>query len=349
MLFNFLNMKKLFLLLLITTICFTSKAVEVRAMIIEPYPPIVTHDDSLIHMPNYYNAWCNAQCFKFYDTLLRYDCPCFPDDTVTAVGWTFFFGPFPYQFDTIVPKGTVYYKCYNAFELPKWQFSVFGGSFETKTPIFDGVMELCKPYSFFTLKEIENSCNHKKWQVLDSSQNIPIDSNSNLTRWYLIIKDSLQNIEQIDSGTAITPYTDSVGLLITHQRQSPTFEINTPGLYSISYILTIVDQPSRYGLTDTSTTYVRVDCATGIKNNTQNTNIHVQMLPDNFIQITNNNQTYKQQFLRLYSTDGKLLFEQPLNNKQYNLIKFNKFGIGMFILTIIEENQLIFSDKIMLK
>jgi hypothetical protein len=66
---------------------------EVRQCIIEPFPPIVTLQDSIMNVYNYpalTDNYYSPMLFKFYDTLVRFDEPYTDLDTVTAVGWTFY-------------------------------------------------------------------------------------------------------------------------------------------------------------------------------------------------------------------------------------------------------------------
>lgn len=213
-------------------------------------------------------------------------------------------------------------------------------------------MEWTKPYSIFSLRELENSCNHKKWQVLDSSAKISLDTDVLLTRWYLIIKDSIQNIIQIDSGLEVPMYTATDGRLIVHQRDNPIFEINSPGTYTVSFVVSMVhfirtDDPE-YSLTDTSTIIVNVDCATNANNNSiKNTNININIQLDNQLQVLNNNPDNNQTIIQIYTLDGKEIIEQSFYNN--TLLNMSQYSKGLYLVTITEKNKIIFSDKILIK
>lgn len=341
-------MKKIILLSLIIYLLYSTVSAggEVRQCIIEPFPPIITHQDSIM------NDYSSPILYKFYDTFVRYDEPYTDQDTVTAVGWTFYLPQQPFQFDTILPKGTVYYRFYDRGFMPQWQFSYYGGGQVIMNQPNNYTLIWSKPYSIFSIKELENSCNHKKWQVLDSSAKISLDTDVLLTRWYLIIRDSIQNIIQIDSGLEVPMYTATDGRLIIHQRDNPVFEINSPGTYSVSFVVSMVnfitpDAPE-YSLTDTSTIFVNVDCATNVYNNSiKNANINVQMQLDNQLQVQINNPNNNQDFIQIYTLDGKKIIEQSFYNN--TILNMSQYSKGIYLITITEKNKIIFSDKVLIK
>lgn len=345
-------MKNICILILFTILNIAVESKEIRAIMVEPFPPVKTHQDSVMHIPflsTTGSEFFSPICFKFYDTLLGYDQPHNPADTITNVHWTFYLPRQPFQFDTTVPKGTVYYWFVDFGRQAQWQFSADGnGRYVQNTPVNGYSMAINKPYSIFSLKELESSCNHKKWQVMDSSTNIPLEEVVMETKWYLVVRDSLQNIVLSDSGREVPMYTAEEGRLIIHQRDNPVFELNNPGIYTVSFIVTMVNFVPAYDYTDTSTILVRVECPTSITNSTvKNENIHLQALPNNQLEVQNNSLDYNSNTLQIYSPEGKILKEQPFSNK--TSVNLSQLPKGLYIITITDKNQLIYSDKILLQ
>ena len=339
--------KTLFIYFTLVMYCKSVDATEIRRFVAEPYHAQVYYDTfvtpDVLYITPYY---CGSICFKFYDTLLGYtNCPCAPDDTATDVHWFATGGGVGENLDTVVRKGTVFYKCWDNGNI-QFQPGVYNGiAYGFIEPIF-WIFD-CKVNAKFALKELESSCNYKKLQILDSSEHIwSIDS---LSKWYLTVRDSLNNIVHSDSGFEVSPYRDSAFTIIERQRPSPIVELHNSGVYSITLI---IEKNSGLGsyLNDTSTIYnIRVqDCATGIRNNSiTNNDIHLQLLDNNQLQI--NSKVDKELELDIYSLDGKKVFANKLksNNNIYDLSKFIK---GLYIVIITDESSvLVFSNKIVLK
>lgn len=234
-------------------------ATEIRAVMVEPYPPIITREDSIRCFWEYETyhssgSFCAPQCFKFYDTLLRYDnCPCLPEDTVTQVHWLLRRpdGALLQGLDTTVDKGTVFYRCYDYLQGPSWEFSAYGGSYVTQYPGSFYTVDFCYQISKFSIKEIMDSCNYKKLEITDSSEHIGMRYPD--TKWFICVRDSLHDIIQIDSGIEISPLIDSGVHLIIRERSKPIIELTQAGVYSIEYILWQFVPNGNPPITDTAT------------------------------------------------------------------------------------------------
>jgi len=338
--------KTLFIFFTLVMYCKSVDATEIRRFVAEPYhaqvyfDTIFSPDNSLVTA-----YFCGPVCFKFYDTLVGYtNCPCPPDDTVKDVLWlTSNITP---NLNMTVKKGTVFYQCWEATQsfscLPT---AINGIGYGFKYSHF--LVEDCQSKAKFEIKELESSCSYKKVQILDSNEHI--NMHGSVAKWYLIVKDSLENIVQIDSGYEVSPYTvDSNLNIIENQRPSPIIELRTTGLYSISFV--IAKSPGNLDsyYNDTSTQYVRVeDCLTGIKDDgVSKSNIQLQMLSNNQLHIQNVNE--KKLSLNIYSIDGRNLFNALINTTNASL-DMNRYNKGMYIVSILENDALIFSGKIILK
>jgi len=344
-------MKKIIFIFTLVMYCRSIDATEIRRLIAEPYHNEMHYLISSIHVPGISDStpyFCAQTCYKFYDTLVGYtNCPCTPDDTVTSVYWL---ATGTYGFSMMVDKGTVFYKCWDTPESFSLQPSVHNGMYIYSMPGLNWVFD-CKARAEVELVELESSCNYKKLQILDKSKNIwGVDS---LSKWYLTVTDSLNNIVQSDSGFEISPFRDSALTIIENQRPSPIIELNQAGMYAIHFVINEIafelwsDTPSIPGL-DTSTIYVRVeDCLTSIKDNSiNNSGIRLQMLSNNQLHIQNVNE--KKLSLNIYSIDGRNLFNVPINTTNASL-DMNRYNKGMYIVSISENEKLVFSNKIVLQ
>ncbi len=308
------------------------RATEVRGVVVEPYP-YYNYWDTLYIGDTFYltHTFYGGICFKFYDTLYGYtDCPCAPDDTVTGMHWSISDATFPW--DTIVPKGTAVYRCFDADEGFIWQASALNGTYIVQRS--DALFWVHYHYleSAFSLKEIQSSCGHKKVQLQDSTRYIPIRFPDSY--WIMQIRDSSGVVVQLDSGREVAPYTDSSGCIVERERPSPVFELNEPGLYTFSFIVYQFDAGQ---FSDTSIQYVRVnDCTTGIPQYSDPPPFSVQVINSQLLQLhIDPDVGWRDAQVMLYATDGRLVRSTSVTGDTFQWNTGN-LPSGIYLLKVLD-------------